>query len=248
MNCEWREKTGLYVDGELEPSAEQAFTAHLENCAGCSAVVVEQQELKKTVRLAGKRFSVPPELHGAIYRQIHPARGTSMWWKWVPAVAGLALVVALALVLTLRPSGSDDSRLMAASLVDQHLAALASPNPVDVQSPDTHKIRPWFQGRVPFTFFLPNLEGSSFALVGAKQVFVQQRPAAQLFYTVGGHKISVFILQARENGSSQPSWKRDRSFNSCNWHESGLEFHLITDASQNEAYRLAEMFVETNRS
>jgi anti-sigma factor RsiW len=248
MNCEWREKTGLYIDGELEASAEQAFAGHLENCAGCSAAVLEQQELKKAVRLAGKRFSAPAELHAAIYRQIRPARSLSVWWKWLPAAAGLALVVALALLVTLRQSTNDNSRLMASSLVDQHINALASPNPVDVQSPDTHKIRPWFQGRVPFTFFLPNVEGSSFALVGAKQVFVQQRPAAQIFYTVGGHKVSVFILQANENGNSRPSWKRDRSFNSCTWREGGMEFHMITDASQNEAYRLAEMFEQANRS
>jgi anti-sigma factor RsiW len=248
MNCEWREKTGLYIDGELEPSAEQAFAGHLENCAGCSAAVLEQQELKKAVRLAGKRFSAPPELHASIYRQVHPAPKSSMWRKWLLPVAGLALFVALALLLTLRQSAHDDSSSMMASLVDQHITALASPNPVDVQSPDTHKIRPWFQGRVPFTFFLPNVEGSSFALVGAKQVFVQQRSAAQLFYTVGGHKISVFILQATESGSHQPTWKRDRSFNSCTWREAGLEFHMITDASQNEAYRLAEMFEQANRS
>jgi anti-sigma factor RsiW len=170
-----------------------------------------------------------------------------MWWKWVAAAASLA-VVALALLLTFRQSAGDESKSMMAGLVDQHITTLASVNPVDVQSPDTHKIRPWFQNRVPFTFFLPNVEGSSFTLVGAKQVFVQQKPGAQIFYTAGGHKVSVFIFQASDNARSSPSWKRERSFNSCSWREGGLEFHMITDASQNEAYSLAEMFEQANRS
>ena len=71
-SCEWREKIGLYVDGELEPAADQAFTGHLQSCAECSAAVLEQQELKKAVRVAAKRFSAPPELYASVRRQISP--------------------------------------------------------------------------------------------------------------------------------------------------------------------------------
>lgn len=244
MSCEWREKIGSYVDEELAPAAQQELSAHLAGCSECTAAVAEHLAIKKAVRVAGSRFSAPPELHAAIYRQLHPAQSSGVWWKWATAAVSLAAVLAVAVVL-LRPVA--DNR-MVTGLVDQHITTVASTNPVDVLSPDTHKIRPWFQGRIPFTFFMPKVEGSPFELVGAKQVFVQQRPGAQLFYTVGGHKISVFIFEASDRGTSSPSWKRERSFNSCSWREGGLEFHMITDANQQEAYRLAEMFEEANRS
>lgn len=244
MSCEWREKIGAYVDDELAPPAQQELSAHVAGCSECTAAVAEHLALKKAVRTAGNKFSAPPDLHAAIYRKLHPAKSASVWWKWVAAAAGLAAVLAVAVVL-LRPVS--DNRMMA-GLVDQHITTLASANPVDVQGPDTHKIRPWFQGRLPFTFFLPNVDGTSFALVGAKQVFVQQRPGAQLFYTAGGHKISVFVFETREGGKTSPTWERSRSFNSCSWREAGLEFHLVTDANQQEASRLAEMFQEANRS
>jgi anti-sigma factor (TIGR02949 family) len=245
MSCEWRGKIGAYADDELAHEARQEFSAHLADCSECTAAVAEQLALKKAVRTAGSKFAAPPELHAAIYRQLHPTKSSSLWWKWVAAAASLAVIALAALVIIPR---STVDRSMMAGLVDQHVTTLASSNPVDVQSPDTHKIRPWFQGRLPFTFYLPNVGGSSFDLVGAKQVFVQQRPGAQLYYTVGGHKISVFIFQASDKARSSPSWKRDRSFNSCTWREGGLEFHMITDANQQEAYRLAEMFEEANRS
>jgi len=72
MNCEQKTKTALYVDGDMEGAAQQAFAGHLPGCAECSAAVLEQQELKKAVRLAGKRFSAPPELYAAARKQLAP--------------------------------------------------------------------------------------------------------------------------------------------------------------------------------
>src|SRR5215813_1511260 len=92
MNCEQREKTGLYVDGELEPSAQHTFAAHLENCNECSAAVLEQQELKKAVRVAAKRFSAPPELYAAARKQMSPPSTRLPWWKAVLVAACLVTV------------------------------------------------------------------------------------------------------------------------------------------------------------
>jgi len=45
-----------------------------------------------------------------------------------------------------------------AELLDVHIATLASTNPVDVVSSDRHTVKPWFQGKLPFTFNLPEFK------------------------------------------------------------------------------------------
>ena len=106
-----------------------------------------------------------------------------------------------------------------AELVDQHVIALSSLNPVDVISEDRHTVKPWFQGKLPFTFNLPELGGSGFTLIGGKVVYLQQNPAAEVLYQSGRHKISVFVLQegsaARGQGArasfNVKSWGRERA-------------------------------------
>jgi anti-sigma factor RsiW len=247
MSCEWREKVGPYVDDELAGTGQQEFSRHVTACQECTLAVAEQMSLKKAVRVAGNRFSAPPELHAAIYRQLHPRKSASLWWKWAAAAAGLAVLV-LAVLLVI-PRDKAESSMMA-GLVDQHVIALASPNPVDVVSEDRHTVKPWFQGRIPFTFNPPELAGSSFKLIGGKQVFVQQKPGAELLYTAGAHKISIFIFHANpsNSGSRSPSWTRSQSFNTSTWQDGPLDFYLVTDANKDEAGLLVDMFREANRS
>ncbi len=159
-NCEWREKISLYVDGELEPAAEQAVAAHLQSCAGCSAAMLELQELKKSVRVAGKRFTAPPELYSSVRKQVAPKASTGRLWQWSTLAASLVLLAALALMLYSRPRAASAT---VAQLIDQHVTMLASANPVDVISNDTHNVKPWYQGKLPFTFELPEL-ANGFAL------------------------------------------------------------------------------------
>jgi hypothetical protein len=60
-------------------------------------------------------------------------------------------------------------------LVDQHVVALSSVNPVDVISEDRHTVKPWFQGKLPFAFNLPELAGTNVTLIGGKLVYLQQQ-------------------------------------------------------------------------
>jgi anti-sigma factor RsiW len=240
-SCEWRERIGLYVDGELEPAAEQAFAGHLQSCAECPAAVLEQQELKKAVRIAGKKFSAPPELHAAIFRQVRRKESVSPWWKW--GLAPVTLVLLAAMTFVLWPREKEDP--MIAGLVDQHVNTLASLNPVDVVSSDRHTVKPWFQGRLSYTFNLPELANSPYTLAGGKMAYIQQNPGAELLYQVGQHKITVYIFKI--DGVEHTAAGRGVTFNVKSWRESNLQFYMVTDASDYEASRLVTMFQEANR-
>ena len=243
MNCEQQEKTALYVDGELEAAAQQAFAGHLETCSECSAAVLEQQELKKAVRVAGKRFSAPPELYAAAHRQLQPKPRSQGLWKW--AMAPLAVLLLAIVTYFMVPRRVD---AMVSGLVDQHVTTLASSNPVDIADSNQHVVKPWFQGKLSFTFNMPELANTNFKLVGGKLVFVNRRPGAQLLYLAGQHKISIFIFQAGDTATRTPAWNHDVSFTVSSWSAGGRECYLVTDGSQTEAGKLVSMFQEANRS
>ena len=158
-NCEWREKIGLYVDGELEPNQEQAVAGHLQSCADCSSAVLEQQALKKAIRVAGKRFTAPPELYASVHRQMAPKEkyGTVAEEQAHLQLQRVLLAV-IAFAWMSRPAASGGT---VGQLVDEHVMMLASANPYDVISEDRHTVKPWFQGKLPFTFNLPELAKDS---------------------------------------------------------------------------------------
>ena len=243
MSCEWQDELTLYVDDELDPSALEKFDSHLRSCPDCAAAVNAQEEFKKRVRIVGKRFAAPPELHASVFRSVHPDRRVNPWWKWISAPLYVLLLGAIAFLAY--PRRGHDA--MVAVLVDEHVTNLASEHPVEVVSSNKHIIKPWYQGRLPFTFNPPELpKDGPLQLVGAKVAYAGQQPGAQLWYQAGPHKISVFVFQARR-GAGQAGLNRDLSFNVDTWVQGGLQYYLVTDASQEEAGKLVTMFQEANR-
>ena len=122
---------------------------------------------------------------------------------------------------------------------------LASASPVDVVSTDRHTVKPWFQGKIPFAFNLPELENSEFSLLGGRMTYLGQTPGAHLVYDARKHHISVFVFQER----SLPARLSDRSlkpanlsFNMETWSQGGLRYFVIGDASAADIGSLAKLF------
>jgi anti-sigma factor RsiW len=131
-----------------------------------------------------------------------------------------------------------------AELVDLHVAMLASANPVDVVSTDRHTVKPWFQGKLPYTFNLPELQGSSFMLRGGKLVYFQHNPGAHLLFEERRHQISVFILQDEPNSARLPAAVTPSSFQGFSvetWSQSGLRYVIISDTSPADIHALADL-------
>jgi anti-sigma factor RsiW len=135
-------------------------------------------------------------------------------------------------------------------LADLHVSTLASANPVDVVSSDRHTVKPWFQGKLPFTFNLPDLETSQFKLIGGRLTYFQQSPGAQLLIDVGKHRISVFIFQNRAELSrlnSGSSLSRKLAFNTETWTDGGHWYFVLGDASPTDVHDLSELLRSANR-
>jgi anti-sigma factor RsiW len=132
-------------------------------------------------------------------------------------------------------------------IADLHVATLASSSPVDVISTDRHTVKPWFQGKIPFAFNLPELQDSEFSLLGGRMTYLDQTPGAHLIYDVRKHHISVFVFQERslklparlEENSLSP---KKLPFNMETWSQGGLRYFVIGDASAADIDILAKLF------
>ena len=243
MTCDWVPKLDLYVDGELPGDELKEVEAHLQACPTCAADALNRLQLKRMTQSAGRRFSPRPEFRLKVAQSIDAAKRPSWAWRWAPVLAAAAVLVLMLIpgAVWLQHARSEQAL---GELADLHVSTLASANPVDVVSSDRHTVKPWFQGKLPFTFNLPELEASPFKLIGGRLTYFQQSPGAQLVFDIGKHRISVFIFQDRAELSrlnSGSSLSRKLAFNTETWSEGGLWYFVVGDASPSDVRDLSEL-------
>lgn len=235
-----------YLDGELLPDQASALQEHIGECPRCAAEMSELVELKRNLRAARARYIPSTDFRRKIQQIAKPQPGWRMT-RFVPALATAAVLLVIAFLLWVQHSRPTDSF---SEVADLHVGALASANPVDVVSTDRHTVKPWFQGKIPFSFNIPELAGTEFTLLGARLVYLHQQPGAQLIFNMRQHKISVLIFQkTTEIEHALPAGngidKRD-SFTVATWGSQDLQFVVIGDADVDEIRRLSDAIKAVN--
>jgi anti-sigma factor RsiW len=245
MACEqWHSKLDAYVDGELDLAEANTMGAHLRACSACAAEVLERVQMKRSVQTAGKHYSPSAELRSRVAKSVatkQRRKSASLWTILaVPAISVLIVSVAVNFYVGRE---SERRQRVFSELADLHIAALASATPVDVVSTDRHTVKPWFQGKIPFSFNLPELQGSEFTLLGGRVTYLAQTPGAHLIYQVRKHEVSVFIFQDRgEETASPPSDPVHAvSFNVENWTQNGLRYFVVSDVSADDIQALSKL-------
>jgi anti-sigma factor RsiW len=239
-------KLDAYLDGELDSSQVQELDRHLRVCPGCAAEALRRLQWKRAIHSAGQGYVPNAALRQTIQRRV----SARAWWQWRPAFAvttALLLVLAGARLVqqeVVQPKKHlVQESWVVGELADLHVATLASANPVDVVSSDRHNVKPWFAGKIPFTFDLPELQGSQFELVGGRVSYLEQSPGAQLLFRVRKHQISVFIFQSRylPQDFKRAEEMDARSFHLENWQRDGLEYFVIGDVAPDELRNLSNL-------
>jgi anti-sigma factor RsiW len=249
---EYTEKLDTYVDGELSADQMKALDVHIRSCTSCAAEVLNRVRMKRALQSAGTRYHASSQFREQVGRAVGGrAPHASVFRVWLTS----AVVIAVLLVAGLMTAfvGRHDLRRdqTLAELTDLHIATLASTNPVDVVSTDRHTVKPWFQGKIPFAFNLPELQNSDFVLAGGRVAYLHQAPGAELVYQVRKHYITVFIFQEDSlNGSlrSLSGRRKHASFNLETWAEGGLRYVAISDTSAEDISKLAELLKVAGRS
>jgi anti-sigma factor RsiW len=187
-----------FVDGELPASDQEAIQQHLTSCPACALRVLSTTQLKAATMRAGRRFAPPPETLARLAAQLHREPRAITRVRMTGRIAWTALAAAVVLAVSLigwREHG--ESNTLAAELLDQHLATLSSGTTPQVISTDRHTVKPWFQGRLPFSFDLPESQAlpPDSTLKGADLTYLKGQPAALLLFTIHKHEVSVFLTQ-----------------------------------------------------
>jgi len=209
------ETVAALTDGELTGDDLSRVSQHLATCAACTTRALHESLLQRSAARAGQRYAAPESLEGRMLRAIalqqdaqasakessQPASVApprrAAWGRssvWAGALAAALLVSTSAFVAHDLALRSANSSALVAETVDEHIAAMAAATP-QVISTDRHTVKPWFQGKLPFSFDLPAALPPGVTLDGANLVQLDGAPTAQLLFSIGKHHASVFLRQ-----------------------------------------------------
>jgi anti-sigma factor RsiW len=205
------DQLNAFIDGELPPAEQHGIEHHLTTCHACTLRVLSATQLKAAIARAGQRFAPPP---GALVRLTAQLRSqteakpqlqaetkrTARIYSMPSLRPAVWTALAAAVLLTVSLLGwrqLHQTNTLAAELLDQHLATLSTGATPQVISTDRHTVKPWFQGRLPFSFNLPDTTAlpPDTALKGADLTYLNGQPAALLLFTIHKHEVSVFLTQ-----------------------------------------------------
>jgi anti-sigma factor RsiW len=212
------DQLNAFVDGELSPAEHHGIEQHLTTCHACTLRVLSATQLKSATARAGQRFVPPPDALARVTAKFHaqqtkpeqrpqttqqPQAETKRAARIysMPSLRSAAwAALAAAILLTISLLGwrqYHQTNALAAELLDQHLFTLSSAATPQVISTDRHTVKPWFQGRLPFSFNLPDANAlpPDTTLKGADLTFLNGQPAALLLFAIHKHEVSVFFTQ-----------------------------------------------------
>lgn len=157
-------------------------------------------------------------------------------YSWLGAIAVVVLLCISAFVardVSLRGAAQT---ALASEAVDEHIAAMAAGSP-EVISSDRHTVKPWFQGKLPFSFNLPQALPPDITLDGANLVQVAGQPAAQLLFSIGKHHASMFVWQ---RSGMEPHDAERNGFHVEGFHTRELDAVAVSDADPARLHDLVQ--------
>jgi anti-sigma factor RsiW len=231
MNHPAREELERYTDGELAPAEVGEIDHHLQECAACATSALGVVQMKRAIHDMMSEEVASTELRERVRLQIAPQKMShSLWWT---AAAAVVLIFITMAVIRMRSTSAIPE------LVDMHVTLLASANPVDVISTDRHTVKPWFEGRLPFTVPVPDL-APPFHLIGGRIVYWHSNPTAYLLVGKGAHRISLFVF--RDDYAPRDLQQSTDTMSTFVWRSGGLTFVAVGQVPRDDLQTLSASF------
>lgn len=231
------------IDGEIEPAQRAALDSHIETCSACAADRLELENLRSAIREEMPYYKAPGHLRtqvrlalrGAEYLDTRTHRTDWRIWGAVAATLVLCALAAMPFLLYTR----SQHQLMAEELLSAHQRALIGRS-VDVISSDQHTVKPWFNGKLPFSPPVTDLASDGFPLEGGRVDYAGERPVAALVYGRRLHKIDVFVRPS--DGEKEPPSRFGRDgYNEISWKKGDFLFTAVSDLNDAELTAFSDL-------
>src|SRR4051812_503538 len=238
MRCDdCREALNAYVDGELMPEESDAIRAHLPSCGECSAEHETLVTVSQQVKAGLERYAAPDVLKARIRSALaqpnvfEPIR-SSRQLPWRSLIAAGVLVAALSTggSFAVARRGAR-TPAVAEQVLASHIRSLMPGHLTDVESNDSHNVKPWFNGRLDLSPAVPRLDSAGFPLVGGRLDYLGGRPVAAVVYMRRRHVINVFSWPVDDASTQQPARSAAKGYHLVRWSDGGTQFWATSDLS-----------------
>jgi len=267
MSCdEVRELLLDFQRGRLSAAADRELRLHLETCRACARARAEEDVLSEILE---RRPFYPAS--GALKRRLAtlvPAAtqpsptsfAPRRRWARVASPALAAAALAIAIGVTLVELSARDGGALAAltsEAVNDHLRVLQRDGAVDVESGETHAVKPWFEGKLDFAPAVPSPVVPDMRLEGGSTGYFIDRKAAVVVYRLRRHLLT--LLAFRADGLPGPAGKgvadertprreSQRGFEVFLWRSGELGYALVGDVDPAELSGIAAKLAAATRA
>ena len=104
---------------------------------------------------------------------------------------------------------------------------------VDVVSSDQHTVKPWFNGKLPFSPPVADLRAEGFPLEGGRVDYAGESPVAALVYGRRLHRIDVFVWPSAGRKAPPAHFERN-GYNEISWEKDNFLFTAVSDLNDAE--------------
>jgi anti-sigma factor RsiW len=231
------------VDDEIDPIRRTEVDAHVDSCPSCATELEKIQSVRDTVRAEMPYYKAPMDLQNRVR---HALRGAgyldkkaqrTSWRVWGAVAATLTFCVLGAAPFFV--NARNQRQLVAEELLSAHERALIGRS-VDVVSSDQHTVKPWFNGKLPFSPPVIDLALDGFPLKGGRVDYAGSRPIAALVYGRRLHEIDVFVWPSA--GETPPPSRFERNgYNEITWEKDNFLFAAVSDLNDAELMAFANL-------
>jgi anti-sigma factor RsiW len=243
-----------YIDGELSPEEFQSMSDHLASCGDCAA---QYQMLLTTSRRVKEGYDVPrmPEALRARVRESlrnadHPAEtlhATPTRLPWLRLVAAAVIVATISSATTVAVARrTAPASSVASEVLASHIRSLMPGHLTDVQSNDTHNVKPWFNGRLDLSPNVPRLDSLGFPLVGGRLDYVGGRAIAAVVYARRQHVINVFSWPSREGTQAPRVVVSENGYHLMTWRTNGAEHWAASDVNVADLEQFVQLYTRSD--
>lgn len=250
MDCsEVRDLLAAYLDDELPAGERLSIAGHLGSCPDCGRALADLEALGHAVRMAGT-FAEPAGLEARLRARIglEDARDRRPVWQRLGALAASHVFVAilagaLGAAVVWHQMGLERALH---DVVSSHVRSTLTGEPVQVASSDSHTVKPWFAGRLPFSPPVHDLANQGYPLIGGRLDRIFDKTVAVLVYGRRLHRINVFVVPAMPLGADAlPKGIRD-GYNVTSWRVGGFVFLAVSELNREELENFARRLQEAS--